>query len=154
MTNRLTQNLVTLMVFASLSFPALSFANDVTEMNGQKIVLLNESTVAEIEAVLAAASGQLTDEEKMEKIATALVADAVAANGFCDTAAATYGVSGGKPTPEKVIKGCMETFADTSISEGLVTGELMAQFPPGKSLREALSQTLSAFTVMFSTGVF
>lgn len=150
----MTHKLIALVFFATLSLPALSIANDVTEFQGRKMVLLNETTITEIESILATNSAELTDEQKMEKIQAALKADAQAAGGFCETAAATYGVEGGKPTPDRVIDGCNETFEDSGLGEGIVNGELMAQFPPGKSLREGLSQIVSAFTLMLASDIF
>lgn len=150
----MTQKLFAFIFFATLSLPALSLANDVIEFQGRKMVLLNETSITEIETILATNSAELTDDQKMDKIQTVLKADAEAVGGFCETAAATYGIAGGKPTPDRVTDACNETFSDSALGEGIVNGELMAQFPAGKSLREGLSQIISAFTLMLSTGVF
>lgn len=129
-------------------------ANTTTEIQGQKIVLLNKATTNRIQAALA--KTDLDVAAKTAFIKLLLDRDSKAKHGFCATAVKTL-ANATKPTAAKVQEACETVFNDPSLLDGIISGDLTTSTEPEMkklSYREILSLEITGYLTMLAVGPF
>ncbi len=128
-------------------------ANETMDYQGQTIVLLNESTVAAINAEIAQKT-LLAD--KQAAVKALLATDAFAKDGYCETAVKTL-TKVPKPTAVKVQEACEYVFNDDDMTLAIANGELSTvrdPSAPNVSFRHKLSFALTGYLTFQAIGPF
>ena len=140
--------LMTMMIFAA----CYAQANDVTDMQDQKVVLLNIPTITAIQQTID--NSALTLDQKTAAIKKALQADATAKDGFCTTGVKTWGKTNERPKADKVAEACALAFEDDDFINGIASGEIMSQPQADPDMRITLSRAYSGYILLMALGPF
>ena len=129
-------------------------ANSTTEIQGQKIVLLNKATTNRIQAALV--KTELDAAAKTAIIKRLLDLDSKAKHGYCATAVKTL-ANATRPTAAKVLEACETVFDDPALIDLILSDYLSNPTDPEMkklSYREILSLEITGYIGMLAMGPF